>query len=243
MTAGAGKPGVWATLVAAFGDAYLAVRQAPGLTAVTTAIAFAEAYLYEIAAARLDEGIETALLSVTDTVAASFILAPLAVATYRYVLLGERPRITGLFGKAQIVVTFAIVSAVVGSAVYAPLALTEGVDPEIGPGRFWSAVAAFLVLAVLSMRLLFLQPMIATRSVLATLRASWRMTRDVYLRLLAALVALGVPALVIVIVLVTLETDEAPHAMAAATTFANLVSALIGSAVVARYYAWRRTQA
>lgn len=243
MTASARTPGVWATLTAAVRDASAVVRKAPGLTALTTALAFAEALTYLSAYDMLEKGLPTALLSMVDTVVVCLLVAPLSVATFRWVLLDERPGLTGLADKLDVLITFTVVTAAIWSVAFAPLTLMEGVDPETAPGRFWTGFGTFLVLAALSVRLWFLQPAVATRSVLASLGASWRMTRGVSWRMLGALGALFIPALAIVVALAVLVESDASYATATIVALLNVLLSLVGSAVIARYYAWRLTQA
>lgn len=238
----AGKPGIWSTLIAAFRDASAVVRQAPGLTVLTTALAFAEALSYEAFYAELEQGLPTALLMTADTVVVSLVVAPLSVATFRWVLLDERPGMAGLADKLDVLITFAAVMAAIYCVALAPLTLTEGVESEVAPGRFWSGCAISLLLTVLSVRLLFLQPAIATRSVLATIRATWDMTRGVFWKMLGALAVLLASTIAIAMTLATLGESAAPHAFAMIVASFNVLLSIVGSAIIARYYAWRFAQ-
>jgi hypothetical protein len=237
-----GKPAVWTTLLAASRDALAVVREAPGLAALTTTLAFAEAVTYEAAYATLDQGLPTALLMTADTVAVCLIVTPLSVATFRWVLLHERPGFSSLVNKLDVLVAFALVTTAIWSAAFAPLALPEGVQPEEAPLRFWGGVAGFVALTALSMRFLFLQPALAARSVLANVGATWRMTYGVSWRLLGALTALFAPALAITLAVATLGHGPAPYTISVIVGSLNILIGLVGSAVVARYYAWRLTQ-
>jgi hypothetical protein len=240
-----GAPRLHATLGAAFGDASVVVREAPGLTILTAAIFFAQCLAYGTVRAALAPGLQTALLSVVDIIATCAVLAPLTVAIYRWTLLKERPGFSALFDKSDILANLIAVWTVVSLVVSTPLLLAEDlVQPEEAPVRFSAALAGYLILLALSVRLLLLEPAIATRSVLASFGASWRLTRGVYWRLVGGMAALILPTLFILIALAVIEVEGQPspliYAMLSVAT-AMLIS-LPGSAVIARYYAWRRDQ-
>lgn len=243
---GGGKPRVWSTLRAALGDAITVMRMAPGLTAATATFAFAYFSIYETVDAGLEPGWPKAVLSaVAESLISGVLVTPLSVAVYRWILIDERPGLLVLFGKQDILIRFAVMTTVISLAIVAPLLFAEDiVKPEDAPARFWISFAAFLGLLILSVRLSFLGPAIATRSVLARPGASWRMTRGVCWRLAAAIALLFSPLLPFGLIAAIAEAEG--MAIGGATTVAATALAMLlilsGSAVVARFYAWRFAQ-
>ncbi len=203
------RPSVFGTAAQAWRSAWLAVLRMPLLMLVATLVLMAFYVCQQALAGAVGESqhIYQVVLSALIGLVPPVLLAPVAVAVHRFVLLGEQARLWPHV-PTRVVLFFA--SWLVVSSLANSLAASLTQLPYAG--MTFTAEAVQIGLSILYIRLVLMLPAIAVQSTQPAAPRSWRQTHHRFWRTTAVMFVAEVPLLAPVTIAVMLVwLDGLPH--------------------------------
>ena len=169
MMASGDKPPIVGTAVAAWRDAFAAIAAMPVISGTTFVLMLivsgVSAALLPVREAA-EAGAALQLASAITSIIQAFLLAPLAIAVHRYVLLGEistgfavepsNPRYLRFVGFAVVLNVLMVVPGIIFAVLPA-----DGPNMALGAVGFLLAFVLFIVIAIVTLRRVILFPAIA----------------------------------------------------------------------------------